>query len=68
MRYIFIFLFSVFLFSESANAQHLELVSDVGEFAGFFGVNSYNGDIASDVQFIKRNYGAYYKKQLNNYT
>lgn len=68
MRYIFIFIFSVFLFSDSANAQHLELVSDVGEFAGFFGVNSYNGDIASDVQFIKRNYGAYYKKQLNNYT
>ncbi len=67
MRYIYLVLFFS-LFSFSSKAQHLELVSDVGEFAGFYGINSYNGDIASDVQFIKRNYGAYYKKQLSNYT
>ena len=48
-------------------AQHLELMEDKGELGAMVGYASYNGDVASDIQFIKMNYGAYYKKQLNSY-
>ncbi len=67
MRCIYIFLLFVFLYSVSAKAQHLQLINDKGEVGAFTGYGSYNGDIASDVQFIKMNYGAFYKKQLNAY-
>ena len=67
MRCIYIFLLFVFLYSVSAKAQHLQLINDKGEVGAFMGYGSYNGDIASDVQFIKMNYGAFYKKQLNAY-
>ena len=66
MRCIYILLFSL-LWSVSATAQHLQLINDKGEVGAFMGYGSYNGDIASDVQFIKMNYGAFYKKQLNAY-
>jgi hypothetical protein len=66
MRYIYLVLFFSF-FSFSSKAQHLQLINDQGEVGAFMGYGSYNGDIASDVQFIKMNYGAFYKKQLNAY-
>lgn len=64
-RFIF-FLFVLFIGS-SVSAQHLQLINDRGEAGVFLGYSSYSGDIASDVQFIKMNYGAFYKKQLNEY-
>ncbi len=64
MRYIYLVLFFSF-FSFSSKAQHLQLINDQGEVGAFMGYGSYNGDIASDEQFIKMNYGAFYKKQLN---
>ncbi len=66
MRYIYLVLFFS-LFSFSSKAQHLQLINDRGEVGAFMGYGSYNGDIATDVQFVKMNYGAFYKKQLNAY-
>ncbi len=66
MRYIYLVLF-FFFFSFSSKAQHLQLINDQGEVGAFMGYGSYNGDIASDVKFIKINYGAFFKKQLNAY-
>jgi len=66
MRYIYLVLFFSLL-SFSSKAQHLELINDRGEVGAFMGYGSYNGDIATDVQFVKMNYGAFYKKQLNAY-
>ena len=61
MRIQFIFLWLALFFCASVNAQHLQLINDKGEVGAFAGYGSYNGDIASDVQFIKMNYGAFYK-------
>lgn len=66
MRYIYLVLFFS-LFSFSSKAQHLQLINDKGELGAFMGYSSYNGDIASDVQFVQSNYGTFYKKQLNSY-
>lgn len=66
MRYIYLVLF-FFMISFSTEAQHLQLINDRGEVGAFMGYSSYNGDIATDVQFVKMNYGAFYKKQLNAY-
>lgn len=66
MRYFYLVLFS-FLFCFSSKAQHLQLINDRGEVGAYLGYGSYNGDIAADVQFVKMNYGAFYKKQLNAY-
>ena len=67
MRFTFIFLFFVLLSSVTIKAQHLQLINDKGEVGAFMGYASYNGDVASDVQFVKMNYGAFYKRQLNGY-
>ena len=67
MRGRFISLLFVLFICSSISAQHLQLINDRGEAGVFLGYSSYNGDIASDVQFIKMNYGAFYKKQLNEY-
>jgi hypothetical protein len=67
MRFNSLFLFVFLLCSFSIKAQHLQLINDKGEAGVFVGYNSYNGDIASDVQFVKMNYGAYYKRQMNAY-
>ena len=67
MRFTFIFLFFVLLSTVSIKAQHLQLINDKGEVGAFMGYASYNGDVASDVQFVKMNYGAFYKRQLNGY-
>ncbi len=67
MRVHYILVLVVLLFGSVVNAQHLQLINDKGEAGVYMGYSSYNGDIASDVQFIKMNYGAFYKKQLNAY-
>ena len=67
MRCRFIFLIFTLFIGFTVSAQHLQLINDRGEAGVFLGYSSYSGDIASDVQFIKMNYGAFYKKQLNEY-
>lgn len=67
MRCRFIFLLFVLFIGSSVSAQHLQLINDRGEAGVFMGYSSYNGDVASDIQFVKLNYGAFYKKQLNEY-
>ena len=67
MRHTNLFLLFALLIGSTLNAQHLQLINDKGEVGTYIGFSSYNGDIASDVQFIKMNYGAFYKKQLNEY-
>ena len=60
-------LFFVLYTSQSLFAQHNELSQNTGEAGLMFGLASSNVDIAPDVQVFYRNYGAYVKKQLNNY-
>lgn len=67
MRCTYIFLLITILLGSSLKAQHLQLINDKGEVGVMMGYVSYNGDIASDVQYVKMNYGAYYKKQVNAY-
>ena len=67
MRCTYIFLLITLLLGSSLKAQHLQLINDKGEVGVMVGYVSYNGDIASDVQYVKMNYGAYYKKQVNAY-
>ena len=50
-----------------AQAQHLQLVEKRGEIGLFAGQSSYRGDIAPDLLKFKNNFGAYYKKQYNDY-
>lgn len=51
----------------SSQGQHLQLVENRGEIGVFAGQASYRGDIASDQQLFKNGFGAYYKKQFNDY-
>jgi hypothetical protein len=67
MRCTYLFLLFALLTGSSLKAQHLQLINDKGEIGVMMGYVSYNGDIASDVQYIKMNYGAFYKKQVNAY-
>jgi hypothetical protein len=49
------------------SAQHISLIENKGEIGLMGGASFYRGDIASDVLFYKPNFGAFYKKQLNDY-
>jgi hypothetical protein len=61
-------LFLGFLFStQTVQAQHIQLIENKGEIGVTAGVASYIGDIAPDIQFLSKNYGAFYKRQLNDY-
>lgn len=60
-------LFTFLIITATSYAQHLQLVDNYGELGIMAGYNSYIGDVATDVQFLKLNYGAYYKKQFNEY-
>ena len=60
-------IFFIFYTTQSLFAQHNELSENTGEAGLMLGLASFNGDIAPDVQVFYRNYGAYVKKQLNNY-
>jgi opacity protein-like surface antigen len=63
-----ILIFISFLyFAQGAMAQHHELSENFAEAGIMYGVASYQGDIAPDVQVYYRNYGAFVKKQINNY-
>jgi outer membrane protein W len=68
MRKQFIYLFFLLLFfTESVQAQYLQLVENKGEFGVFAGQASYNGDLAPNLQFLSLNFGGFYKRQLNDY-
>ena len=60
-------LFIFFFFSLLVMAQHTELSENKGEVGLLAGLASFQGDIAPDVQVYYRNYGAFVKRQLNNY-
>lgn len=62
-----LFLFFLLIITHFVNAQHTELSENKGEAGLMFGMASYQGDIAPDVQVYYRNYGAFVKKQLNGY-
>ena len=49
------------------NGQHLQLVENRGEIGLFGGQASYRGDIAPDKLKFKNIFGAFYKKQYNDY-
>jgi len=53
--------------SQIVFAQHLQLREIKGEVGLLGGLASYNGDISPQVQFVSKNFGAFYKKQLNDY-
>jgi hypothetical protein len=53
--------------SQFVFAQHLQLREIKGEIGLVGGLASYNGDISPQVQFVSKNFGAFYKKQLNDY-
>jgi outer membrane protein W len=67
MRKQFIFLFFLLFFTTALRAQYLQLIENKGEFGVFAGQASYNGDLAPNLQFLTLNFGAFYKKQLNDY-
>lgn len=67
MNLKYIFAFILIFFTANSYGQHLELMKDKGEAGVMMGYGSYNGDIAPDVQFIKMNYGVFYKKQFNEF-
>ncbi len=50
-----------------AQAQHLQLLENRGEFGFFIGQASYRGDIAPDHFKFNNISGGYYKKQYNDY-
>jgi hypothetical protein len=54
-------------FVQLLNGQHLQLVENRGEVGLFAGQASYIGDIAPDILTYKNSFGAYYKKQFNDY-
>ena len=62
-----ILLCSSMLFAINVSAQHISLVENKGEVGVMGGASYYRGDIANDVLFYKPNFGAFYKKQLNDY-
>jgi hypothetical protein len=61
---IFCFLFGMMHF---AQAQHLRLMENKGEIGLFAGQSSYRGDIAPDKFKFYNIYGAFYKKNFNDY-
>jgi len=62
--YIFCFLFGMIYL---AQAQHLQLMENRGEFGLFAGQSGYRGDIAPDIFKFNNSFGAFYKKQYNDY-
>ena len=67
LRSKLILLYTGMLFAIGLSAQHISLVENKGEIGIMSGVSIYRGDIANDVLFYKPNFGAFYKKQLNDY-
>ncbi len=67
MRNQYLIIIAFLFTSQLVTAQHLQLIENRGEIGVLGGVSSYVGDIAPDIQFLTKNYGAFYKKQLNDY-
>lgn len=55
------------LLVQLVHGQHLQLIENRGEIGLFAGQATYIGDIAPDKLSFKNNFGAYYKKQYNDY-
>lgn len=51
----------------TSESQHLQLVENRGEIGFLSGKSSFIGDIAPDITRYKNTFGAYYKKQFNDY-
>ena len=66
-RIQFIFILSSMLFANALSAQYISLLENKGEVGIMGGASFYVGDIATDVLFYKPNFGAFYKKQINDY-
>jgi hypothetical protein len=62
--YIFCFLIGMTHFTQ---AQHLQLIENRGEIGLFAGQSSYRGDIAPDKFKFYNSYGAFFKKNFNDY-
>jgi opacity protein-like surface antigen len=62
--YIFCFLIGM---THLSQAQHLQLIENRGEIGLFAGQSSYRGDIAPDNFKFYNSYGAFYKKNFNDY-
>lgn len=66
LKHFFIFCLLIGM-RHSAQAQHLQLIENRGEIGLYLGKSSYRGDIAPDLLNFNQNFGAYYKKQYNDY-
>jgi hypothetical protein len=66
LKQILIFCFLIGM-THFAQAQHLQLVENRGEIGLFGGQSSYRGDIAPDKFQFNKSYGAFYKKNFNDY-
>jgi len=62
-----LFLFVFLCCSQFLMAQHTELSENKGEVGLLVGRSFYQGDIAPDAPFFNWSYGAFVKKQLNNF-
>ena len=62
--YFFCFLIGM---THLSQAQHLQLIENRGEIGLFAGQSSYRGDIAPDNFKFYNSYGAFYKKNFNDY-
>ena len=62
--YFFCFLIGM---THLSQAQHLQLMENRGEIGLFAGQSSYRGDIAPDNFKFYNSYGAFYKKNFNDY-
>ncbi len=66
LKQILIFCFLIGM-TNLAQAQHLRLMENRGEIGLFAGQSSYRGDVAPDKFKFYNNFGAFYKKQYNDY-
>jgi hypothetical protein len=66
-RFKHIFLLTFVLIANTLSAQYIQLVENRGELGIMAGGAYYRGDIASDQIFYKPSFGAFYKKQFNDY-
>lgn len=62
-----LFLLVLLNFTHFVKAQHTELSENKGEVGLLMGRSFFQGDIAPDAPFFNWSYGAFVKKQMNNY-
>jgi hypothetical protein len=66
LKQFYIFCFFIGM-THLTQAQHLQLIENRGEIGLFGGQSSYRGDIAPDNFKFYNSYGAFYKKNFNDY-